>query len=454
MILIIDDDSAVRSSLSFMLKRAGYEAQTVPRPREAMDVVRAEAPSLILMDMNFTLSTTGEEGLTLLKQMKIFRPDVPVILMTAWGSIQLAVQGMQAGAFDFITKPWNNAALLQRIETALELTAVASKDVQEEQSETLNRSHIIGKSQGLMEVLNTVARIARTNASVLITGESGTGKELIAEAIHINSQRVKQPFVKVNLGGISQSLFESEMFGHKKGAFTDATTDRVGRFELANKGTIFLDEIGDLDPSCQVKLLRVLQDQTFEVLGDSRPRKTDIRVVSATNADLRKMVSERTFREDLFYRINLITVKLPALRERREDIPLLARHFADRQAEINGLPRTEFSADALNFLSRLPYPGNIRELKNLVERTILVSGKPTLDASDFDAQYLRHDEPVKASDSSSLAGMTLDEIERQTILQALDRHKGNLSQVAMTLGISRAALYRRLEKFNITVNEK
>jgi len=454
MILIIDDDSAVRSSLSFMLKRAGYEAQTVPGPREAMDVVRAEAPSLILMDMNFTLSTTGEEGLTLLKQVKIFRPDVPVILMTAWGSIQLAVQGMQAGAFDFITKPWNNAALLQRIETALELTAVASKDVQEEQSETLNRSHIIGKSQGLTEVLNTVARIARTNASVLITGESGTGKELIAEAIHINSQRVKQPFVKVNLGGISQSLFESEMFGHKKGAFTDATTDRIGRFELANKGTIFLDEIGDLDPSCQVKLLRVLQDQTFEVLGDSRPRKTDIRVVSATNADLRKMVSERTFREDLFYRINLITVKLPSLRERREDIPLLARHFADRQAEINGLPRTEFSADALNFLSRLPYPGNIRELKNLVERTILVSGKPTLDASDFDAQYLRHDEPVKASDSSSLAGMTLDEIERQTILQALDRHKGNLSQVAMTLGISRAALYRRLEKFNITVNEK
>ena len=450
MILIIDDDSAVRSSLSFMLKRAGYEAQTVPGPREAMDVVRAEAPSLILMDMNFTLSTTGEEGLTLLKQVKIFRPDVPVILMTAWGSIQLAVQGMQAGAFDFITKPWNNAALLQRIETALELTAVASKDVQEEQSETLNRSHIIGKSQGLTEVLNTVARIARTNASVLITGESGTGKELIAEAIHINSQRVKQPFVKVNLGGISQSLFESEMFGHKKGAFTDATTDRVGRFELANKGTIFLDEIGDLDPSCQVKLLRVLQDQTFEVLGDSRPRKTDIRVVSATNADLRKMVNERTFREDLFYRINLITVKLPALRERREDIPLLARHFADRQAEINGLPRTEFSADALNFLSRLPYPGNIRELKNLVERTILVSGKPTLDASDFDAQYIRHNDQ-KAAESTSFIGMTLDEIERQTILQALERHKGNLSQVAMALGISRAALYRRLEKFGISV---
>lgn len=447
MILIIDDDSAVRSSLSFMLKRAGYEAQVVPGPREAIEVVRTVAPDLILMDMNFTLSTTGEEGLTLLKQMKVFRPDTPVILMTAWGSIQLAVQGMQAGAFDFIPKPWNNAALLQRIETALELST-APKETTQEQNDAFNRNHIIGRSQGLTDVLNTIARIAKTNASVLITGESGTGKELIAEAIHINSQRAKHPFVKVNLGGISQSLFESEMFGHKKGAFTDASADRTGRFEMADKGTIFLDEIGDLDLSCQVKLLRVLQDQTFEVLGDSRPRKTDIRVVSATNADLRKMVNERTFREDLFYRINLITVKLPALRERREDIPLLVRHFADRQAETNGLPRTEFSADAMQFLSRLPYPGNIRELKNLVERTILVSGKPTLDASDFDAQYIRHNDQ-KAAESTSFIGMTLDEIERQTILQALERHKGNLSQVAMALGISRAALYRRLEKHNI-----
>ena len=447
MILIIDDDSAVRSSLSFMLKRAGYEAQVVPGPWEAIEVVRTVAPDLILMDMNFTLSTTGEEGLTLLKQVKVFRPDTPVILMTAWGSIQLAVQGMQAGAFDFIPKPWNNAALLQRIETALELST-APKETTQEQNDAFNRNHIIGRSQGLTDVLNTIARIAKTNASVLITGESGTGKALIAEAIHINSQRAKHPFVKVNLGGISQSLFESEMFGHKKGAFTDASADRTGRFEMADKGTIFLDEIGDLDLSCQVKLLRVLQDQTFEVLGDSRPRKTDIRVVSATNADLRKMVNERTFREDLFYRVNLITVKLPALRERREDIPLLVRHFADRQAETNGLPRTEFSADAMQFLSRLPYPGNIRELKNLVERTILVSGKPTLDASDFDAQYIRHNDQ-KAAESTSFIGMTLDEIERQTILQALERHKGNLSQVAMALGISRAALYRRLEKHNI-----
>ena len=453
MILVIDDDSAVRTSLNFMLKRAGYEVKTASGPREAMEVVRAETPELVLMDMNFTLSTTGEEGLTLLKQVKIFRPNVPVILMTAWGSIQLAVKGMQAGAFDFITKPWSNAVLMQRIETALELNGNLKHTSGASGEGEFKRSRIIGRSHALTEVLDTVARIARTNASVLITGESGTGKELIAEAIHINSSRAQHPFVKVNLGGISQSLFESEMFGHKKGAFTDASSDRVGRFELANNGTIFLDEIGDLDPSCQVKLLRVLQDQTFEVLGDSRTRKVDVRVVSATNADLAKMVQEHTFREDLFYRINLITIHLPSLCERREDIPLLAHYFADRLSEQNGLPRVDFSAEAIGFLARLPYSGNIRELKNLVERTILVSGKKQLDVADFTAQYQRNDGQDKAAESSPYAGMTLDEIERQTILLTLEQYKGNLTQVAASLGISRASLYRRLEKFNISLSD-
>ena len=451
MILIIDDDSAIRSSLSFMLKRAKYDVQAVPGPKEAIEIVRSVAPQLILMDMNFTLSTSGEEGLTLLKQVKVFRPDVPVILMTAWGSIQLAVQGMQAGAFDFITKPWNNVALMQRIETALELTSQDKKAaVPVEDNDGFNRSHIIGKSKALMDVLATIKRITRTNASVLITGESGTGKELIAEAVHLNSSRSKKPFVKVNLGGISHTLFESEMFGHKKGAFTDATADRVGRFELADKGTIFLDEIGDLDLSCQVKLLRVLQEQTFEVLGDSRPRKVDIRVVSATNADLRQMVQEHTFREDLFYRINLITVHLPALCERREDIPLLVRHFADKQCESNGLPKVEFTSEAMDYLSRLPYPGNIRELKNLVERTLLVSGKEILTADDFKSQY-QH--PIEQKMTTNLQGMTLEEIEKQTILQTLEKYNNNMSQVAIALGISRAALYRRLEKYNIQVND-
>lgn len=451
MILVIDDDSAVRSSLSFMLKRAGFEVHAVSTPAEAIQFVRVTEPRLVLMDMNFSLTTTGQEGLVLLKQVKVFYPQVPVILMTAWGSIQLAVEGMKTGAFDFITKPWNNAALLQRIETALKLTAEMNEQKEDAPAETtLLRSNIIGKSPALMNVLNMVGRIAKTNASVLITGESGTGKELIAEAIHMNSPRAKKNFVKVNLGGISQSLFESEMFGHKKGAFTDATADRTGRFEMADKGTIFLDEIGDLDPSCQVKLLRVLQDQTFEVLGDSRPRKTDIRVVSATNADLRKMVSEHSFREDLFYRINLITIHLPALRERKEDIPLLVRYFADKQMKQNGLPPVEFSPDAMQFLMRLPYPGNIRELKNLVERTILMNMKPVLEAADFEAQYQRIDSSSEAS--ANLNGLTLEEIERRTILHTLQLHNGNLSQVAIALGISRAALYRRLEKYGISVN--
>lgn len=452
MILIIDDDSAIRSSLSFMLKRAKYEVQAVPGPKEAMEVVHTVTPQLILMDMNFSLSTDGAEGLVLLKQVKLFCPDVPVILMTAWGSIPLAVQGMRAGAFDFITKPWNNAALMQRIETALELTGKESvADVAASGEEDFDRSHIIGKSKALEEVLATVKKVSRTSASVLVTGESGTGKELIAEAIHHNSPRRNQPFVKVNLGGISQTLFESEMFGHKKGAFTDAVTDRKGRFELADKGTIFLDEIGELDLSCQVKLLRVLQEQTFEPLGESRPRKVDVRVVCATNANLEQMVREHTFREDLFYRINLITVHLPALRERREDIPLLAAHFVERRCQADGLPMVSLSNDALEFLSRLPYPGNIRELKNLVERTLLVCGKDCLTAADFQSQY--HPTAGTLESPATLKGLTLEELEKQTILQALEAHGNNLTQAALSLGISRAALYRRLEKYGISWND-
>ena len=446
MILVIDDDSAIRTSLSLLLKHAKHEVQAVATPKEAIAVVRSVTPELILMDMNFSLTTSGDEGLILLKQVKIFCPDTPVILMTAWGSISLAVKGMQAGAQNFITKPWNNVVLMNEIETALALNNKPETD--EKDKNHFDRSHIIGKSKGLMDVLKTIERIAQTNASVLITGESGTGKELIAEAVHKNSPRAKKPFVKVNLGGISQSLFESEMFGHKKGAFTDASSDRVGRFELADKGTIFLDEIGDLDMSCQVKLLRVLQEQTFEVLGDSRPRKVDIRVVRATNADLSQMVKDHTFREDLFYRINLITVHLPALRERKEDIPLLVHHFAGQQCRSNGLPTVDFTPEAMDYLQSLPYPGNIRELKNLVERTILVSGKETLDADDFKAQ---NHQPEEAVTIKGMEGLTLEETERQRILQAMEQYDNNVSQVAAALGVSRPALYRRLEKYTITL---
>ncbi len=446
MILVIDDDSAIRASLSLLLKRSGYEVQAVSMPAEAMEVVRSVSPRLILMDMNFSLSTDGEDGLKLLKQVKLFRPDVPVILMTAWGSIELAVQGMQAGAFDFVTKPWHNLLLLQRIETALKLTG--PKQEQPVKEVGFDRGGIIGESRALKDIFKTIQRIASTNAPVLITGESGTGKEMIAEAIHRNSQRAAKPFVKVNLGGISQSLFESEMFGHKKGSFTDATSDRKGRFEMADQGTIFLDELGELDLSCQVKMLRVLQEQTFEVLGDSRPRKVDVRVVCATNADLGRMVQEKTFREDLFYRVNLITIHLPALRERRDDIPLLVRHFAKKLSDNNQLPEVDFTAEAFEFLSSLPYPGNIRELKNLVERTLLVCNKSTLDADDFKLQY----HPIQdLTDTSSLDGLTLEEMEKRTILQTLEKFDNNMSQVAQSLGITRQSLYRRLEKFDIQI---
>ena len=341
---------------------------------------------------------------------------------------------------------------MQRIGIALELngnSSVQKKTVTEKTD--FDRSLIIGHSEALENVLEIVRRVASTNAPVLITGENGTGKELVAETIHRNSLRAGKTFVKVNLGGISQSLFESEMFGHRKGAFTDAVSDRVGRFELAEKGTIFLDEIGELDPACQVKLLRVLQDQTYEVLGDSRQRKADVRVVSATNADLRKMIQDHTFREDLFYRINLISVRLPALRERKEDIPLLTEHFIRKQCKQYGFEPVTVKADAMRFLMSLPYPGNIRELKNLVERTMLVSGKRELTADDFQQQYgsSSSSKVVISGQVNNLQGLTLEEIERQTIIQNIRQFDGNLSQVASALGISRGALYRRLEKYQI-----
>ena len=444
-ILICDDDPTVRSSLSLVLKRAGYGIATAETPEQAVAQIRTTIPGLILMDMNYTRSTTGEEGLELLAKVKVLAPEVPVILITAWGSIHLAVQGIRAGAFDFITKPWNNLALLESIRTAIQVQE-SSTAADAAPKSPFRRDKIIGKSPLLERVLQTVSRIASTHAPVLITGESGTGKELIAEAIHENSERKDRPFIKVNLGGISLSLFESEMFGHKKGAFTDAHYDRKGRFELADGGSIFLDEIGDLDMVSQVKLLRVLQDHTFESLGDSRPKQVDTRIICATNRNLPQMVQQGEFREDLFYRINLITVQMPALRERREDIPLLVEYFARQQARQNGLEPVEISAEAMEYLSRLPYPGNVRELKNFVERTILVSQQPHLTEVDFKNQYVEIAAKTGVHDTSV---NSLEEIEKQMILRALELYGGNLSKVATALGLSRQAVYRRLEKYAI-----
>ena len=453
MILICDDDTTVRTSLTLVLKRAGYEVATAANQQEAIDFVRHTCPQLILMDMNYSNTTTGEEGLELLAKVRVFCPAVPVILITAWGSINLAVQGIRAGAFDFITKPWNNLALLKTIETAIQLRDSEEKnpDPKNGKTERTDRfDKIIGRSPLLQQVLNTISRISQTNAPVLITGESGTGKELIAEAIHENSNRQGKPFVKVNLGGISQSLFESEMFGHKQGAFTDARHDRTGRFELADKGTIFLDEIGELDLVCQVKLLRVLQDQTFEPLGESKSRQVDTRIICATNKNLPEMVAQGTFREDLFYRINLITIQMPALRERPEDIPLLVEYFARKQAEQNNLPEAEISQEAFGYLKKLPFHGNIRELKNLVERTILISGKDVITDIDFKQQYIEVPASQPAGGNTILS---LEMVERNMIQKAVELYGCNHSRIAAALGLSRQTLYRRLEKYDIKLPE-
>lgn len=439
-ILIIDDDATVRMSLGMLLKRAGYTTESAASPDQALALMRVERYALILMDMNYSISTSGEEGLHLLRQAAIFQPEVPVILMTAWGSISLAVKGMKAGAFDFLTKPWTNRDLLQRIETALSLNKKTEGDAA---TTDFDRCGIIGHNRALLDVLDTVKRVAATDAPVLILGENGTGKELIAKALHTNSRRSSNPFVMVNLGGISQSLFESEMFGYAKGAFTGAAGERKGRFEVADKGTIFLDEIGELDLSCQVKLLRVLQEHTFERLGESRPRKTDIRVVCATNADLNSMVARKLFREDLFYRINLVTLRLPALRERREDIPELTRHFIKTGAAEMHIDMPEISREALDRLSRYAFPGNIRQLKNMVERAFIMCRNGRIESSDFDT-CLSSPGAAPAGDE---AGLEL--IEKQAIVSAIANSGGNLSRAAMNLGISRQALYRRMEKYGI-----
>ena len=332
MILVIDDDRSVTASLALLLKQAGHGSRAAASPEEALAILRAEPCKLVVQDMNFSRRTSGEEGLELLTSIKAAHPQIPVVLITAWGSIPLAVEGMKRGAADFVTKPWTNQHLLQTIETTLGVTAARPRlddtpPTREELDGKYDFGELIGTDPRILRLLNLIGRIAATDASVLITGESGTGKELVADAIHRNSRRNARPFVKVNLGGIATTLFESEMFGHVRGAFTDARADRKGRFELAHGGTIFLDEIGDLDPAAQVKLLRVLQERTYEVLGSSLRREVDVRVVAATNRNLPDMVEHGEFREDLLYRINLIPIHLPPLRERRDDIPMLATRF-------------------------------------------------------------------------------------------------------------------------------
>ena len=454
MILIVDDDLAIRTSLSLLLKKEGFSVQGAASPEEAFVIVREGTPELILLDLNFSIETSGSEGMRVLAEIRRLNPAIPVILITGWGSIELAVQGMKEGARDFITKPWQNDYLVQSVRTILALNtqvpSAGKSTARQKLDQQYKFDNIVGRDPALLQVLETVGRVAPTDAPVLITGESGTGKELIAEAIHLNSKRRRAPFVKVNLGGISSTLFESELFGHVRGAFTDAKIDRTGRFELAHRGTIFLDEIGELDLASQVKLLRVLQERTFEPLGSSKSRTVDVRVICATNRTIEAMVAQGTFREDLYYRINLITVKLPALRERPGDVPLLAEFFINNLKEIYQRPGLTLGLSASKWLQGLALPGNIRQLKNIVERTVLLSGGNILEIADFQQNIPAVPGQVTARILPEVGTITLEEMEYQMIRRAMDFHQNKVSKVARALGITRFALYRRLEKYGLT----
>ncbi|WP_235298775.1 sigma-54-dependent transcriptional regulator [Portibacter marinus] len=444
-ILVVDDDRTVCQSLKFLLSKRGFEVNVVHYPTDVAESLEAFKPHVILLDMNFTIETSGRQGLALLKRIREQQPEVLVILMTGWATVQLAVEGMKLGAKDFIAKPWDNKEMISAIESLITIydPKISVSKLEEEDIS------MVGKHPDFLEVLEMAERVAPTEASVLILGESGTGKELLAEAIHKGSKRKDHVFVKVNLGGISGSLFESEMFGHKKGAFTGAVADREGRFQKAHKGTIFLDEIGDLEMDHQVKLLRVLQEKSFEVLGSSKPIRSDFRVISATNKDLQSMVFDRHFREDLFYRINLITLYLPSLNERPSDIPILVRHFMANMADLYEMDIPILEDGVLEWLSTQTYKGNIRELKNKVERTVLLNlDKKVITTKDFKDLKLRN---TKSSvvNLPRVGEVKLDEMEEHMIRQALSFHEDNISKAARSLGITRSSLYRRLEKYNI-----
>jgi two-component system NtrC family response regulator len=448
-ILVCDDDDAVRSSLGFLLNKAGYTPNFAFRPEDIIKYITEIDFELVLLDMNFSVSVNGEEGIELLRKIKLLKPAMPVILITAWASVELAVRGIKLGASDFVTKPWNNTQLLKIIETSITLSGTPGR----EPASILNKREklpefqaIIGEDPKLIEILEIIKRVAPTHAPVLITGESGTGKELIASAIHQYSTRKANPFVKVNLGGIPASLFESELFGYRKGAFTDAKSDHAGRFEKAHKGTIFLDEIGDLNLTSQVKLLRVLQDQTFERLGDANSITVDVRVLSATNHNLHSLVNKGSFREDLLYRINLIQIEVPPLRQRKNDIPLLAGYFVDQAVNTYSLPAKSFSKEANEWLCDQPWPGNVRELRNIMERTLLLTVADQIKPEDFMKALNtgRYQDPKKHISSG-----TLDDMEKEMIIKTIEECGGNLSKSSEKLGISRATLYRKMEKHGI-----
>ena len=446
-VLVADDQADVIEALRLLLKTHGYDIDTASSPSAVLSALEKRDYDALLLDMNYTRDTTsGKEGLDLLQQLGGLEPDLPIIVMTAWGSVEGAVEAMRRGARDYIEKPWDNSRLMTLLATQVELgRALRRARRLESENRILRRDNLprlIAESPKMKPILQLMERVGPSDANVLITGEHGTGKELVAQWLHASSPRSQKPFIPVNMGGLSEGLFESELFGHVKGSFTDAKTDRVGRFELADTGTIFLDEIGNVPLALQSKLLRVLQTGDVERVGSSKARHVDVRVISATNARLNEEVSAGRFREDLLFRINTIELHLPPLRERREDIPPLAMHFLRRHAARYRKHLSGFDAGAMQLLLEHAWPGNIRELDHAIERAVLLAQGDQIRAADLALRGT-------TSAAPRLEELTLEEVERLLIQKALSRYDGNVSRAAQALGLSRSALYRRIAAYEL-----
>ena len=446
-ILIAEDQADVREALRLLFKGEGYQTRVAESPGQALEMLREGEYSLLLMDLNYRRDTTsGEEGLELLGRVQALDGTLPVVVMTAWGSVDLAVEAMRRGARDFVQKPWDNTRLLTIIRTQLALGQALRKGARlEAENETLRsgpKPDLVAASPAMKPVLELIERVGPADANVLITGENGTGKGVIARALHAASSRADKPLVTVNTGGLSEGVFESELFGHVKGAFTDAKSDRVGRFEMADGGTLFLDEIANVPLSHQAKLLRVLETGEFERVGSSRTLRANVRILSATNADLPREVEAGRFRQDLMFRLNTIEIHLPALRDRREDIPLLAQHFLAQHAGRYRKKIERIDPSALNALMVHGWPGNVRELNHVLERAVLMARGEAIQAGDLGLQSGREE-------GQRIEDMSIEDVEAFLIKKALARFGGSANKAAEALGLSRSAFYRRLQRYGL-----
>ncbi|MES1217702.1 MAG: sigma-54 dependent transcriptional regulator [Bacteroidota bacterium] len=444
-ILVIDDDTDVLTAVRLLLKTESKEVITEKNPENLRTHISKTDFDVILLDMNFTSSiNTGNEGLFWLKEIKKMRPDTEVIMITAYGDIDLAVRSLKEGAADFVVKPWHNEKLLYTIKETLRRKENITTGIHP-RIESVIGKELIGESEVMREIFLKIEKIAPTDANILILGENGTGKDLIAKAIHQQSLRSNKAFVKVDVGALTESIFESELFGHKKGAFTDAREDRPGRFETADKGTLFLDEIGNIPLHLQAKLLSVLQNRQVTRLGTNEPIPIDIRLICATNVSLNELANENRFRKDLIYRINTVEIIVPLLRKRNSDIILLAKHFCRLYSNKYLKPMPEFDTGAIQKLLNYNYPGNVRELQYIIERAVIMADNNVLGVDDLIFS------PIETSHASETepAEMKLSAVEKNTILKVIEKHNGNITKAAKELGLTRTALYRRISKYDI-----